>query len=126
VGKTRRGYKEYTREQKLAYENKRLKREVSSLRKQLARIDLDRFGHVKELIEKSYQMEEELEGRQILEKLKESWKCRDCNVGYLEIILYNRPDSTFYYRQCTNCPHRTKSQRWSPQVPGIIKDTKEE
>jgi hypothetical protein len=122
MGKTRRGHKEYSREQQLIHENKRLKRELGALRKQLARIDLDRYDGIKELIEKSYQLEEELEGRQILEKLKERWRCRECARGFLEIIIYNRPDSTCYYRQCNVCSHRTKSQRYSPSVPGIIKE----
>ena len=126
MGKTRRGHKEHTREQQLLYQNKALKREIASLRKQLARIDLDRYSHIKDIIEKSYQMEEELEGLEILEKLKDAWKCYECMRGYMEIMLYNRPDSTWYSRQCTNCSHRTKSQRYTPGVPGIIKDGDED
>lgn len=127
MGKIRRGYKERSREQKLAYENKSLKREVASLRKQLARVDLDRYAHVKSIIENSYKLEEESEGRGILEKLRSEWACHDCRgEGYLEICLYNRLDGTFYYRKCTNCAHRTESQRWNPKVPGIIKVTEED
>jgi hypothetical protein len=126
MGKIRRGHKEKSREQKLIYENKAMKREIASLRKQLARVDLDRYHHVKDIIERSYQLEDESEGRGILEKLRSEWACRECNDGYLEICLYNRPDATFYYRKCVNCSHRTDSQRWNPKIPGIIKVTEEE
>lgn len=126
MGKTRRGHREYTREQQLLYQNKALKREIASLRKQLARLDLDRYSHVKDIIEKSYQMEEELEGREILEKLKHAWKCYECIRGHMEIVLYNRPDSTWYYRQCNCCTNRTKSQRYTPgEVQGIVKEKEE-
>jgi hypothetical protein len=125
MGKTRRGHKEYSREQQLLHNNKKLKREIASLRKQLARVDLDRYNHIKDMIERSYQMEEELEGKEILEKLKKNWKCYECARGYMEIVLYNRPDSTWYYRHCTNCSHRTSSKRYVPgKVEGIVKDEK--
>lgn len=124
MGKSRRGHKEYSREQQLLFENRKLRREIGHLRKQLARVDLDRFSHVKDIIEKSYQMEEELDGRKILQRLKEVWRCHECERGYLEIVLYNRPDATFYYRLCNQCSHRTKSQKYSPDVPGILKEDK--
>lgn len=127
MGKTRRGYKEYSREQKLIHENKRLKRELASIRKQLARLDLDRHDYVKEIIENAYQAEEAQEGQDILHKLKGEWACRECRgEGYLEICVYTRPDGPWYYRQCTNCDNRTKSQKYAPgKVPGIIKATEE-
>lgn len=122
MGKTTRGHKEFSREQQVLHENKALKREIARLRKELARIDLDRYSQVKDMIEKSYQMEEELEGKKILKKLKKDWKCHECERGHLEIFCYNRPDSTWYYRQCNNCSHRTKSQRYTPGIEGILKD----
>ncbi len=126
MGKTRRGYKEFSREQKLIHENKRLKREIASIRKQLARLDLDRHTYIKDIIERSYQLEEQKEGADILEKLKKEWHCRECARGYLEIICYNKPNETWYYRKCNNCEHRTKSQKYNPgKVPGIIKGSEE-
>jgi len=126
VGKSRnsRGDKEYSRLQELAHENKSLKKQVASLRKQLARIDLDRYASVKDTIQRSYQLEEELEGKKILAKVKKEWKCNNCTSGHLEICLYNRPDGTHYFRKCDNCPHRTKSQRYTNEVVGVIKENK--
>lgn len=127
MGKTRRGSVEISREQKLTHENKRLKREVSSLRKQLARLDLDRFTNVKELIEESYTAGQESAGKEVIETLKKTWACEECKEGYLEIILYNKLQDTWYYRKCTCCPHRTKAQKYDPnQVKGIIKESSPE
>ena len=125
MGKTRRGAKEYSREQQLVNENKKLKRTISSLRKQLARIDLDRYSHVKDVIEEHYAQESrEDEAVQILEKLKKKWKCFQCVEGILEIITYTRTDKTFYFRQCDCCEYRTAGKEYSPSVEGIIKKSK--
>lgn len=121
MGKNTRGQKEFSKERKLAYENSRLKRQVSSLRKQLARLDLDRHGYVKEIIEEHYQLEEAQEGQDILEKVQKEWECHECRQGFLEICVYNKPDGTWYYRKCSNCVHRTASQKYSPTVKGIRK-----
>jgi len=121
LGKSRRGSREFSREQKLVHENQRLKRQLAALRKQLARLDLDRYAQVREIIEQHYQEDKAQEGRDILEKMKQEWKCHECTGGYLEIVLYNKIQDTWYYRICTNCAHRTKSQRYNPDVKGILK-----
>jgi HPt (histidine-containing phosphotransfer) domain-containing protein len=126
VGKSKRSDKEYTREQRLVQENRLLKRQVSSLRKELARVDLDRFKNLKETIEQHYQDDKRQEGQDIIEHLKQEWRCTatpGCQ-GYLEITLFNKINDTWYYRRCTDCPHRTRSQKYSPEVKGIIKNSK--
>lgn len=123
MGKTKRSDKEFSREQKLIHENRVLKKHVAHLRKQLARLDLDRYSNLKESIEQHYQEDREQEGRDILDHLKQEWRCKEPGCeGYLEIILYNKINATWYYRKCNCCPHRTKSQKYHPdQVKGIIK-----
>lgn len=123
MGKTRRGDKEFSREQKLLHENRRLKRELSTLRKQMARLDLDRYSQVREIIENHYQEERQQEGKDILENLKKTWACRECNEGYLEIFCYTKINQTWYYRICNNpsCGHRTKAQKYTPSVKGILR-----
>jgi regulator of replication initiation timing len=119
LSKNTRGNKEFTRLQESLYENKRLKREISSLRKQLARLDLDRHGYVKDIIEEHCAQEESAE---MMKRLKNEWKCHVCGIGYLEIFTYNRINDTYYYRKCSNCIHRTKSQKYDPEeVKGIVK-----
>ncbi len=126
VAKNTRGSKEFTREQRLIKENRQLKRELAHLRKQITRIDVDRFETIKEMVT-DYQEAERLQENlgnpnSNIEALKKQWECRDCGTGTLEISLYSKMGQTFYYRKCNNCPKRTKGQRYdSNSVKGIIK-----
>ena len=121
MGKSKRADGEISREQRLVKENQGLKRENARLRKLLARVDLDRYGQVREIIEEHYS-ERKDEGQEILDKMKEEWRCRKCEAGYLEIFLFNKINSTYYYRKCNSCPNRTKSKKHTPDVKGIIKN----
>lgn len=125
MGKARTNARGHTQQQELRHENQQLKREIASLRKQLARIDLDRYSTVKDIIEEHYQLDKEKEGKEILEKMKKQWECHECGKGHLEIFIYNRTDTTFYYRICSNapdCTNRTPSKPYTPQVKGIIRN----
>jgi hypothetical protein len=125
LGKAKRGDREFTREKQLVQENRILKRQVAHLRKTLARVDLGQ-ENVKEAIEKNYTEEHAQTGQDIIEKLKREWKCRweKCD-GHLEIFPYNKMDSTWYYRICSNapkCKNRTLAQKYDPStVKGIVK-----
>ena len=123
MSKNTRGSKEYSRLQESLHENKRLKREIASLRKQLARLDLDRHTFVKDIIDEHYANEEQQETTEkMLKRMKEEWKCKECHIGYLEINLYTKVGETWYFRKCNSCPHRTVSQKYSPdKVEGPIK-----
>lgn len=123
MGKSRRGDKERSREQELKFENQRLRRTVSSLRKQLARIDLDRYSHVRDMVEEHLADQEVIVTTEdMLKSMKNEWKCHECGDGYLEITLYGKMGQTWYFRKCNSCPHRTTSQAYSPSVRGIIKE----
>lgn len=123
MGKTKRNDKDFSREQKLINENKRLKRELSKIRKAMARLDLDRYDTIREMVQEHRTESQPEFGADFLENLKKIWLCNDCRNGYLEIILFNKINSTYYYRKCNNCPNRTKSQKYDPQkVKGIIKE----
>ncbi len=123
MARNTRGDKEYTRVQEVLHENKKLKREISQLRKQLARLDLDRLSYVKDIVEEHCAEERnEISTEKMLQKMKEEWRCKECNAGFLEIHLYTRPDGTWYYRLCNNCDHRTRSQQYNAEkVQGPIK-----
>lgn len=122
MGKARRGQKERSKEQELKYENNKLRREVSSLRKQLCRIDLDRYSHVRDMVQEHLAEEDDdMLTQEMLQSMKNTWKCHECNEGHLEINLYTKMNETWYYRQCSNCDNRTKSQSYTPSVKGIIK-----
>lgn len=126
MGKTTRGIKEFTREQKLIKENRQLKRELAHLRKQIARLDGDRFETLKQIVAESEESQRFQENMgpisSNIETLKKDWACRECATGFLEIVLYSKLGSTQYYRKCNSCNHRTKGKRYdSESVKGIIK-----
>jgi hypothetical protein len=118
LGKTRRGAKEYSREQQLIHENKQLKRELSRLQKQLARIDLDRYSHIQDMLKECKTAEESTQDT--LDKLKQEWKCNKCQDGYLEIFTYTKMGEVWYIRKCNCCNNKTKSQIYTPNVKGIL------
>jgi hypothetical protein len=124
MGKSRTDRNGFTREQKLQKEIEKLKRENNRLRKLLARIDLDRYDQVREIIEEHYAKDRKDEGQEILDKMKDEWKCREPEcLGFLEIILFNKLTETWYFRRCNCCPNRTKSQKYDPKsVKGIVKE----
>ena len=125
MGKARTDKHGNTKEQRLFNENERLKRQISSLRKQLARIDLDRYSTVRDMIEEHYQEDKLATGREILDNLKKQWACKECADGHLEIFIYNRSNATYYYRICSNapdCSNRTLAQPYTAaNVKGIIR-----
>lgn len=124
MSRNTRGNKEYTRLQEIVNENKRLKKEMGSLRRQLAKLDLDRHGYVRDIIEEHYAKEEQEETTEkMLKRLKEEWRCKVCSDGYLEVFTFNKGQETWYRRECNGCNHTTKSQRYDPdKVRGIIKN----
>ena len=124
MGKARTDSRGQTKEQQLSKENKSLKIELSRLRKLLARTELSGYENVKEVIEEFNKDSNLPSTQEILEALKQEWKCNKCEEGYLEIFKYTKVDSTWYYRVCSNspsCKNRTKSQKYTSEVRGIIK-----
>jgi len=122
VGKNIRGGKEYDRLQTALHENRKLKRENAGLRKALAKLDLDRHAYVRDIVEEHYAREDsETTTMEMLDMLKSEWKCRECNEGFLEITVYSKLGDSWYFRQCNNCKYRTKSQKYSQNVKGLMK-----
>lgn len=111
--------KELDQLEKLKYENKRLKKQISSLRKQLQRIDIDRHDNLRDLIDKFALEDHEEEIKAQKEKLKKQWECHECGVGFMMIHPVVRQDGTFYYRKCTECSNRTKLKPYTKDVKGI-------
>ena len=124
MGKSRRSDKEYTREQRLSKENKQLKRELAHLRKQISRIDLDRYETVTKMCadyQESERFQENMaENTSGVDQLKKTWACNECQVGWLEITLYSKLGETYYFRKCISCNHRTKGKRYSAEIKGIL------
>ena len=120
MGKSRRDNRGNTREQRQQHEIEKLKREISRLRKIVARTDLERSANVRDIVQKYYENEDREafaeKERESLEALKREWQCAKCGDGHLEIILLNKMNTLHYYRKCICCPHRTKLQPYSKQV----------
>jgi hypothetical protein len=118
LSKNNRGEKEYTRLQTALNENRKLKREINTLRKALSRLDLDRHAYVRDIVEEHYAREDNEATMEAIEASKSFWKCRECHEGCLEIIEYPKMGVDHYYRKCNNCKHRTKSQIMTKDVRG--------
>jgi len=117
-----RGTKEYDELQETRHENRRLKRTISQLRKQISRLDLDRYHNLSELIEKHDREEKDIklkDHKRAVEKIWECWKCRE---DILRLVIIERRDGTHYFRRCKNCHHRTKMK---PMNDDVDKDTAE-
>lgn len=112
-------HKEQDELQKLKRENDRLKRQVSSLRKQIARVDIDRYENLQDLIHK-YDQEEaaEIIAKEVKAK-EEKWRCYECPDGILRLKVIQRQDGTFYYRKCDKCTNKTKLKKWDKNVEGV-------
>ena len=115
MSRSTRGSKELNNEQRLKLENIKLKRQISALRKQLSRIDVDRYQELRLLIDRQEAEDHAEEYKEVLEKVAKMWECWDCRDkgehGILQIHTIERRDGLFYWRQCDSCPKRTKGQR---------------
>jgi hypothetical protein len=113
-----RGDSELTDVRRLRLENQKLKRQMSKLRKQLSRIDIDRYTNLKEMLEAQAAEDEGFDAKLELEQLKEKWICHECKNDYLRIIIVPRADGLFYIRKCP-CGHRTKMKKYTDEVDGL-------
>lgn len=103
--------------QRLRHENKRLKREISILRKQIDRLDLDRFQSFKEALDRLDEIEMEQAARRKDRQIsEEKWRCWTCNVGKLRLKVWERRDGAHYQRVCDHCGKRTTMKKWTPEV----------
>jgi hypothetical protein len=112
-------HKEQDDLQKLKRENDKLKKQVSSLRKQLARIDINRYENLQDLMHK-FDKEEVAENLENDKKVQEQkWKCHKCSDGVLRLKVFERLDGIVYFRKCDNCDNRTTTKKWDKSVEGV-------
>lgn len=101
----------------LKEQNKKLKREVSGLRKQISRLDLDRFESFKEALDRIDEIEMEQSARRKERQVsKDKWRCWTCDNGTLKLTVLERRDGVYYFRKCEACNKRTRLQRYTPDV----------
>jgi hypothetical protein len=106
---------------RLRLENQKMRKQISALRKQLSRIDIDRYQHLKDMIEEHEQQDDQFDSKVALAELKKKWECHECKQDYLKLIIVPRADATFYFRKCS-CGHRTKLKKYTQEVEGIKPD----
>jgi hypothetical protein len=84
----------------------------------MARIDVDRFQNLKELLDSQDRQEQEEVSR---EREVKMWSCWECKQGILKLIIMERRDGVFYLRKCDNklCHKQTKPQKYHDDVKGI-------
>ena len=112
---------EHDQMQRLRAENRKLKQQISQLRKQISRIDLDRFQNLKDLLDSQEADSRQEEIKEAVEQDKREWACHDCKTGTLFLTVFERRDGVFYFRQCGSCPKRTRTKRYTSDVRGIRK-----
>lgn len=118
--RTRRSSRDYDLVDKLKHENQKLKKEISSLRKQLARVDFDRYSNLQQLVDKQRKEAELTEDSKKLEQLKKKWECWGCGKDHLKIIIWDHPvKGVMYYRKCFTCDHRTEMKPYNDKIEGI-------
>lgn len=105
---------EYTKVQKLTQENKKLKQNVSSLRKQIDRLEA---GWCLGCLQKHEQENpDELPPKVENQGKKKDWTCHSCNEGKLTIFKYIKANETWYFRQCKTCGYRTVGKKFEVGV----------
>ena len=114
--------KEQDQLQRLQRENEKLKRTIQSLRKQMARIDINQYQNLKEIIESQEDFYSFEDKQEELKKLKDKWKCKECDKDILRLIIVPRLDGSFYFRRCQNCGHKTKLKKYTEDIEGIEVD----
>lgn len=120
MGKRKASLSDVEKFEKTLRENQYLKREINRLRKELARIDIQRLEELEEIADRQEREEFEKETKEKKEqKLKNKWVCHKCGVDYLRLIIYNRIDGICYNRRCPTCGHKTKMKKYNENVEGI-------
>jgi len=109
--RSHRGDKEQKEVQRLKQQNRELKQQVSQLRKLLKRVDEEKFQSLGDVVE-------ELKEDKTVSK-EEQWECHGCQEDVLRLIIYDRPDGTYYFRMCQTCRKKTKPKKWHEKVQGI-------
>jgi hypothetical protein len=115
MGRSRntRSDKEFSKEQKLAHENRELRKALAKLRKKLDRMDHEAHEEIQEVLEEAQAAERQAE--QENEKKPISIRCDDCGKGNLAIFQYQKITEPMCYWQCGLCGYRTKSQVFVPE-----------
>lgn len=104
--KNGRGDREFTRVQELSHENKRLKREIDRLRKQLRRPQESECEDC----------QDRRPAPEIVETRGPDRTCYNCREHRLVMIKYSKGADLWYIRACPGCKYKTRGKRYEPGV----------
>lgn len=124
--RTRRNGSEFDALDRLKYENTKLKRENSRLRKLLDRIDREKFNNVMEVVQKQRKEDLAMDKKDKRDKLQEKWRCHSCGKGVLKPYIFDIRGKLRYYRSCTMCDFRTRMKDYTEEVDLTLLDEKED
>jgi len=110
----------------------KLKREVSTLRRQISRAtNPERMADLHDLVMR--QREEESQREKAYKENKKDkikWQCHECEGGVLKIRLWPRLDGIFYNRVCSKspeCGNKTRFKKYNAEtVQGILEEDEKE
>lgn len=103
---------------KLQEENKRLKKQISKLRKVISRLDFEQYQNVREIVEAQERQDEEFIKDQRQKSLEERWKCFKCEDGVMRLLVVHRAGNPYYLRKCDCCTNKTKMKKYTDEVEG--------
>lgn len=114
-GRSPRSDNEFSKIQKITNENKKLKTQLSRLRKQFDRTDA---GWCPGCLDKYEQDAGEPMPAKIdnMGREKKDRTCFKCREGVLVMTKYQKLDTFWYFRRCTHCDHRTRGKKLTPEV----------
>lgn len=107
---------------RLKLENQKLKKQISSLRKQLNRVDVDRYSYIHDMLDNQVDEDVQFERDRDLEDVKKKWECHTCARDYLRITIVRRADGEFYFRRCPTCLYKTRLKKFTNDIEGIDSD----
>lgn len=117
-GKSARTDSERTKISQLSHENKKLKADLTKLRKTLERLDANWCpGCLKKYEEPKDLEEEALPNPDTFPVFTTPDRtCHQCQADKLIIVKYFKMGEAWYIRRCPSCKHQTKGKKYTPDV----------
>lgn len=109
--------KEFTDNQRLKEENKRLRTQVSKLRKVINNIDMSHYSFVQDLLNsKDFEAKP---AKVTKEEVEKKWQCFNCEDGIMRLLTFSKMGDPYYMRKCDSCDHKTKVKKYTEDVKGV-------
>jgi DNA-directed RNA polymerase subunit RPC12/RpoP len=113
---------EVNENKKLKLQNQALRRQIQTLRKELNKIDIDRYQYLKDLVQSQAKKDEQVETTITLNKLKDKWECFTCGKDFLRLVIIPKADKLYYMRRCPTCLYKTRLKPYTDSIEGLTDD----